>query len=166
MLKMNCTSPKPKLFATYRCSEREKTQSFNPIKRPRPNLHGSEICPDACQRGLRVCLKTESKLATRIKIKEKNIRLRKTCFPISNIYERSAAAVIYHCESRLVSVQQSFETETQTNRKIQNKNLLDCCLYCYWQNIRNSHRKFLLEANKIVMFRTCNFLHTCYILYT
>ena len=41
--------------------------------------------------------------------------------------------------------------------KSKNKNLLDCSLYCYWQNIRNSDRKFLLEANKIVMFRTYNF---------
>lgn len=102
MLKMNCTAIKPKRFATYRCSEREKTQCFNPIKRRRPNLHGSKICPDACQRGLRVCLKTESKLAT---IKDqnliKNIRLKKTCFPISNICLRPA--VTYHCESRLSS---------------------------------------------------------------
>lgn len=70
MLKMNCTSPKPKLFATYRCSEREKTQSFNRIKRPRLNLHGSEICPDACQRGLRV-------FKNRVKISDKDQKLRK-----------------------------------------------------------------------------------------
>ena len=48
--------------------------------------------------------------------------------------------------------------------KSKTKTCLTAVSIVYSQNIRDSDRKFLLEAKKrykIVMFRTYNFLHTC-----
>lgn len=171
MFRMNCTYD-----SLLTDIAREKKHSSKTLKRTRLNLHGSafRFRPFKNLSG-RLPKRASSVLKNRVKIggKDQNLRkeykveenlspnkqhLRVPCGNISLYITASVCMIVYFNLYNKVLNGNSNEPENPKQKVV--------CLYCYWQNIRNSDWNFLLEANKNHMFRTYNFLHTCYILYS